>query len=153
MRASKRKSLNKSGNGSRIRSIEFDLADAPVIAHALMIAANVAMMGQTEDSEARLRFYRDQFLAVAPPGHKHLKSEEHLCDIAIQMDQSPTWSIHRMNERWSEKGYSIITVGEHAWETYNLTMDEHEALSNCIASIAPLSCEKVEREDEKQKRY
>lgn len=141
--------INDSGNGGRIESLRFDIADAAVLMHAMMIAGNAAMMGSSSKVEGRIRYYQRKFLEACPPGYQHLRREEDLSDIAIAMIDSKTWSIHRSRQyRSSTEGKTVITVGDKRWSTSELTPEQHDELKACINAIVPLDCEQVERDDE-----
>jgi len=141
--------LDKNGNGDRIRTLEYDIADAPMLAHAMMIAANTAMMCGGGKAENRLHHYKKQFLDTSPAGAKHLRREEDLCDIAIAMAAADTWSIHR-SKRWSsdKDGEALITVGNRRWETWKISDEAYAELVQGLVQIAPCRCERIAREDE-----
>lgn len=147
--------VDESGNGERLGTLRFDLADAPVLMHALMVQGNLAMMGCGGPKvEGRMRHYQRIFLEACPKGYEHLRRDEDLCDIAIAMVESETWSIHR-KRRWqsSTEGPSVITVGSKRWETSTLEIADHDELAACIQAIAPLDCRRTERADELQNNW
>lgn len=141
--------IDDSGNGGRIETLRFDIADAAVLMHAVMIAGNVAMMSSSPQVEGRIRYYQRKFLEACPPGYEHLQSERDLTDIAIAMIDAKTWSIHRLRQfRSSSDGVTIITIGEKTWHTSMLESAQHKELEACINAIAPIDCQRVERGDD-----
>ncbi len=152
--------LEVDGNGSRIRTLTFDEADALMLASAMMTASTTAMMSANYNgnmkAKNRLEHYRTMFLEVAPPGGKHLQRDTDLCEIVIAMMDQENWSIHQhRNRSWDKKGNSIVTVGDMTWETYSLTSEQHAELTQCLVNIAPMTCNKIEKEDtlEPQRTY
>jgi hypothetical protein len=49
------------------RTLEFDVSDAPMLVHAMQIAANTAMMCGHPDARKRFQQYREVFQSFAPP--------------------------------------------------------------------------------------
>lgn len=141
--------IDADGNGTRLATFIYDLADAPMLIHALAIGANTVMMCGGGQAQHRMRWYRDQIAATAPPGWQHLPREEDLANIAIAMATAQRWSIHRKMRWTSDKtAPTIITVGDHEWTTFRLTAAEHDELAACIAAIAPITCEHVARDND-----
>ena len=136
--------LDADGNGRRLATMQFDVADAYMMSRAMLIAANAAMMSGGEDAERRLRFYRQQFEEHAPPLAKLLRHQIDLSNIAIAMDSNPAWSIHRILEwEWSKTGRVVISCGEGRW--YCSEMQDEDGVSmiaDMLAEIAPMSCER-----------
>lgn len=136
--------LDTEGNGTRIRTLEYDIADAPMLRHAMIIASNTALMCGGRNAMGRFQYYRRKFTELCPPGYEHLRREEDLCEIAIAMTGAPCWSIQFVKQRWSSNGPAIIRVSDNAWETLSLSPEAFSALSRCIETIAPVGCDKVD---------
>ena len=136
--------LDTEGNGERIRSLEFDIADAPMLRHAMSIAVATAMMCSGAQAQARLRYYQRKFTELCPPGYQHLRREEDLSEIAIAMNDAPTWSIEFEARPWRDEGEAIIRVGSRSWSVWSISRPNLEQLTSCINAIAPLSCMQID---------
>ncbi|MBS7671674.1 hypothetical protein [Croceicoccus gelatinilyticus] len=133
--------LEAEGNGERLRQIEFDQADAPMLLHALIIGANTALMCGGRQATQRMAYYARLIRDLCPPGHEHLRREEDLCEIALAMREAPHWSFTFAPERWRSNGEAIIRVGKKAWTSaYMITQPQADELRGCIEAIAPLTC-------------
>lgn len=138
--------INRKGNGSNIQTIEFDIADAPMLASAIAIGRNTVLMSSEGKNKynaiGRMNYYLQKLLDVCPPGHKHLRGSEELCNIIIEMAMSESWSIWQ-KKRWlsSSEGKTCIKIGEQYWETYIITDEDHAELKACLHSLAPVECE------------
>lgn len=141
--------IDTSGNGARLRTIEFDEADAFMLARAMMIASNTALMSGGHVALRRLNHYRDQFLALSPDDAKLLDQDTDLCEIAIAVASHPAWTIHRIREReWSRTFRVVVSVAGDRWKSSNLVGDtEFDAIKALVESIAPPGCIHEERED------
>jgi hypothetical protein len=154
MRVSKRSRdelpIDATGNGHRMRTMQFDEADALMISHALLIGANTAMMHSAcrGSAEQRLRYYRRQFLELVPPGAMHFDADETIAEIAIAMSAADTWSIRRVKERsWSSNFGAEVTVGKITWPVYRVTEEQLTEMIAAIEAFAPLNCTRVDTED------
>lgn len=138
------------GNASRLRSIEFDEADALMIASALLIATTTARMGGGTESARRLAHYRQQFLSFVPASADLLDRRTDVCEIAIAADASPEWTLHRVrDDRWRDTYKAVITIGDRYWlSKYDCDDAKFEAIAKLVETIAPFSCVRGEREDE-----
>ncbi len=136
--------LDAEGNGARIHTLEYDIADAPMLRHAMSIAVATAMIGGGGQSQARLRYYQRKFAELCPPGYQHLRREEDLSEIAIAMNDASDWSIEHKKRSWSDEGEAIIRVGHQTWSVWNITTAHLEQLASCIDTISPLGCRRMD---------
>jgi hypothetical protein len=149
-RSRKELPIDVTGNGQRMRTIQFDEADALMISHALLIGANTAMMHPRchGSAEQRLRHYMSQFLKLAPPGARHFDSGETIAEIAIAMNSAENWSIRRVKARsWSSDFGAEVAVGDITWSVWRVTEDQLEEMITAIETFAPLTCVRVDLPD------
>ena len=137
-------------NGRRMRTIEFDEADAPMLAAAMRLAGATCMAYGAPQAKARERFkhYRTLFMAFAPPEASLFQEEETWCEIAIAMDDAPTFSVEwkRDSYLYEGKGRIVVRVGNRAWETGHERVEESatELLAAALARMAPSGCERTD---------
>lgn len=141
--------LDETGNGSRIRTIAFDTADATMLMRAMSVAAATAMMSKGRESIGRLDHYQKQFAAFAPAAHKLLDRDTDLCEIGIIAAHETRWTLHRVREHsWSGRFRTVVTVGGRRFLSAGLVEDEqHGAIAEMIADVVPLDCERVDEAD------
>lgn len=144
--------IDLGGNGSRIETMEFDRADALMLAHAMLIAANTAMLNRNDQGKNRLSFYREQFLKLVPAGAHHFRSDEDFAEIAIAMSSHDVWTIHRVHGAYYEKKFqAVVTVGKKSWYAWRVDDAEFAEMIEAIKSIAPFSCQRKDAEDIRQR--
>jgi len=141
--------IDRQGNGSNIHTLEFDIADAPMLAHAVLIGRNTVMMCAGGKATQRMDYYLQKLMEVCPPGYKHLNREEDLCNIVVAMTQASSWSIWR-KKKWEndKEGKTIIKVGDKLWSTWVITNEAHDEVISCLVAVAPMNCEREEAENE-----
>lgn len=132
--------------------MEFDRADALMLAHAMLIASNTAMMNRNDQGKDRLSFYREQFLKLVPAGAHHFRSDEDFAEVAIAMSSHDAWTIHRVYGASYEKKFeAVVTVGKQSWNAWRVDETEFAEIIAAIESVAPLSCQRKEAEDIRQR--
>jgi hypothetical protein len=141
-------------NASNIVSVNFDLADLPMVVSALLIGANTVMMCAGGKAENRMRYYYETIKKLAPPGWEHFDREEDIANIVIAMQENPTWKIYQ-KKIWKsdKKGTTIIEVGKFKCDVWSATDEEHAEIVSCLRSLAPLSCEQEETESIYERNY
>lgn len=143
--------VDKQGNGSRIKTLEFDEADAYMLMRALSIAVNTAMMCSGKESVQRLTYYKEQLRQFAPSCANRLRRPEDLCEIAILATTVETWSVYRVRERqWSSRARTVIKIGNRFFASSDLFDDEstyHQEIVDMIKNIVPLTCSKEDHDD------
>ena len=141
--------IDEQGNGSRIRTMAFDEADAPMLMRAMSLAAATALCCSGQESIGRLKFYQAQFAAFAPPAAALLGRETDLCEIGIATATAEYWTIHRIREfDWSKRFRTIVIVGDRRFRSAELTDEDGcAAIAAMVADVAPLSCIRMPTED------
>jgi len=135
------------GNGRRMRTIEFDEADAPMLAAAMRLAAGTALTYGEAQARARQRFkhYRELFLQFAPAEAAMFQDEETWCEIAIAMDHADFFQVTWEKRRWPEDGgRATVTVGQRCWTTgysIRVTQEDSVRLAAALSAMAPIGCE------------
>ncbi|AFU88116.1 hypothetical protein CcrColossus_gp246 [Caulobacter phage CcrColossus] len=135
------------------RSIEFDLTDAPMLMHAMSIAACTAMMCGQPGADKKLRAYKAVFQAFVPPEAAGFVEERwaemgmalmtaktfHVTVLPRSWESSKTW--------WSEGYLTVILDGKpyHAdrgVSPYVKRGDDAapQALHRYLQDIAPMDC-------------
>lgn len=135
--------LDEEGNGARLRTLTFDSADAYMLARAMMLASNTAMMSQANDAQARLKYYRDQFLSLCPPEAKLFRQNTDVCEIAIAMSKESQWTIARERPEWRNWGGApaVVRVGSGRWQTGEDVDDAtFDAIIAMLDEMAPMNC-------------
>lgn len=136
-------------NNQHLRTLEFHVADAPVIMRALSVAACTAMMCGNHDAKDRLDQYK---LTVAQfvPDEAKLFSPEEWCEIGIALVQEksfrvtltkPGWHRHH----WVPGGRLTVFVGDRRFDAEGI---EHmawddpriDAVFRVLIDLAPLDC-------------
>lgn len=107
-----------SDNARLKRTLEFDLHDAPMLVHALSIAACTAMMCGHPDAEKKLRAYKAMLAAFQPPEAKHFEPEHwaEMGEALLQAKDFHVTIIPRSFERkwswWSEGVLAVHVQGQ-----------------------------------------
>lgn len=134
------------GNGRRMRTIEFDEADAPMLAAAMRLASATALMYGASQERARERYqhYRRLFMQFAPPEAALFRNAQDWCEIAIEMDTAPDYELIWTACRWPDhrNGTVAVRVGRRTWRTDAEPMprEDMEKLAAALDAMAPLSC-------------
>lgn len=150
-------------NNRNMRTMEFDVSDAPMLLHAMAIAAATALMCGHPDARKRFERYKDLFKSFVPP-EADLFDEETWGDIGMVLAQAQAFRViadlHPIDRRRKEKGeyvspYSTklrlrveVDVGEktRAFETkYGVDIKPDgdprvKAVHDVLAELAPLDC-------------
>ncbi len=142
------------GNGRRMRTIEFDEADAPLLMAAMRLAAATALTygaGQRK-ARARLKHYQEMFRDMAPPEASMFQHEAAWCEIAIAMDSATEFVVRWHEGRWPDhaSGRASVTVGDRRWETgYSepVTRERCRLLAAALDEMAPPGCVLIDEID------
>lgn len=142
--------IDRSGNGERIRTMEFDMADAVMLASAMSIASGMALMNRSPLALRRLQHYKDFFRSLLPEDAKLLDRDGDLCEIAILATENADWTIHRIKEKeWSRTSRVVVTIGERRFTSDDLLEEDGlERIAAVVESIVPMTCRRTPREDE-----
>ena len=135
------------GNGRRIRTIEFDEADAPLLMAAMRLSASTARLYGTNQRKAmaRLKYYQQIFMSFAPPESRFFSEEADWCEIAIEMENASGFSVEWEKGSWPdyEKGRATVTIGKRKWSTSyhdKITQEQAEKLAEVLEEMAPAGC-------------
>lgn len=103
-------------NNRRTRTIEIDVADAAMICHALMIAANTALMCNQHDARKRLKAYKDTLNKLLPDIADVFEGEV-WSEIAMALDSHKTFKVFFVRPNWRQygDGYVAVAVGDRTW--------------------------------------
>ncbi len=136
------------GNGRRMRTIEFDEADAPMLMAAMRLAAATAYTYGPDQRRAvqRLQHYQALFLAFAPTEAAMFGSECSWAEIAIAMDGADAFVVSWSEGSWPDyaKGTATVAIGDRTWETgygKGITRDHAIRLARALEEMAPMDCE------------
>jgi len=130
------------------RTLEFDLSDAPAIAHALSVGASTAMLCSHPLAQQRLAQYRDEVRLLVSPEAK-LFDEEVWCEIGVTLSKAEAFSVNLRRVSWAasyeREGRIVVTIGAKRWESDSFKKfpsgaPEVEAVYNVLSELAPLSC-------------
>lgn len=142
--------IDVSKNGSKIRTFEFEEADALMIVKALSIAINTAMMGGGQQSIGRLRYYKQKMMSHVPEGGTLFKRDTDLSEIAICSTAAPTWSHYRIKEReWSNRFRGVIMVGTRKFGSGELFESEElfQKMISAASALIDINCQYTESPD------
>lgn len=146
--------VNSEGNGANLRTLTFDIADAPMLFAAMMIAGNKAMMGNSGKAENRLRHYQEMFLQACPAGFRKFPDEEDISSIAIAMMDAETCTAQILHEHsWDKSVCLKIAIGDQNWTTNYVDRSDVPEMIECLKEIAPMTCAIETLEDAVDERY
>lgn len=141
--------IDRSGNGQRVRTLEFDLADAVMLAHAVSVCGAEAMLSQAPAALRRLQHYKEFFLSLLPEDAKLFDRDTDLCEIAIMAQDSETWTIHRVREHTWSDGRVVVTVGGRRFVSSWIHKAEAvDRMAAVVELLMPVTCVRVPKEDE-----
>lgn len=138
-------------NKRTTRTLEFDVMDAPVLMHALLIGANTAMLCGKPGAQARLRQYVAILREIAPDESKLFDAED-WCELGLALATAKKVQVGLKNPKWRgrfNRDYAIqVTIGTKHWfsdKSYFMPgAEEVGKLSRLLAEIAPVGCEIVQ---------
>jgi len=131
------------------RTLEFDLQDAPMLVHALLIGANTAMMCGNKEAQKKLRAYGKMLEPLVPPEAQHFDPEV-LAEIGGALQDASFCEVSFQPQPWNKflfMGARLeVKIGERVWasnhRTYNVRTDMSvlEAVTQMLQEWAPLEC-------------
>lgn len=137
-------------NGQNTRILQFEETDAPVLVHALIIAANTALMCGKPLAQKRLQQLRKALEQFVPEPAKDFDPED-WCEMGLAMVSAervhvfydvPDWA--RTTNTWMREKNLRITIGKRSWcseKRYGTDPDgPREALVAVLEEIVPLGC-------------
>lgn len=141
------------GNKRLKRSIEFDLADAPMLMAAVRLAACQAMMSQHKDADKRLRQYQEMFAQFVPPEAERF-DEETWAEIGMALLAAKTYRVTIEPKRWDKdwwyEGDLVVYVDGRRFRADKGGINHYvkkgdagppQALHDALKELAPMECE------------
>jgi hypothetical protein len=130
-------------------TLEFDIADAPMLVHAMSIAACTAMMCGHKDAQKKLDAYKKVFAQFAPPEAAFF-DEETWAEMGGALLTAKSFHVTVTEPKWNRnhwwsQGYIEVTIddrrfGGGAANQIKRGGPEIEAIHNALAQLAPLDC-------------
>jgi len=134
------------------RTLEFDLADAPMLVGALSIAACTAKMCGFSKAAERLREYQKLVKEFSPPA-SDLFDDEAWAEIGMELSSAKTFKVTIDKLRWEQGEFNhwsggaiVIEIGERRWydrrmcDRFKPGAVEVEAVCRALQEIAPMDC-------------
>jgi hypothetical protein len=133
------------------RTLTFEVSDAPMLVHALSIAACTARMCGHPDAEKRLREYLAVIKQFEPDEAKHF-AEEAWGEMGMALAQAPSFHVKIDKGRWENEfnhwsgGYLYVQIGDRQWcgnrgfDRFKPGAPEVETLCKALQEIAPMDC-------------
>lgn len=142
------------GNNRLKRTMEFDLADAPMLMAAVRLAACTAMMCSHKDADKKLRVYQKMFEQFVPACAARFE-EEVWAEIGMALLNAESFRVTiepRSWERdrtWWYEGVLTVYVGKKRFEAgrgisaYVKRGDDEapKALYEALTELAPMDCQ------------
>jgi hypothetical protein len=132
-------------NHPRTISIEFDIADLAMLAHAMMIQRNCQLGTRNYIARERADAIAKQLAAAAPKVSRHF-DDAVFCELVVAVYETPepTIEIERPSWRtWGSEGFITVTAGERKYRSANSDhIPECAALGEIrdfIAEISPIA--------------
>lgn len=132
-------------NGRRIKYLRYDEADAPMIASAFRLGANVALCGQNEGARGRMKEYARAVMENVPPEAAFFNMQDVWSEIMMAIDASASFEVRWKRETYGTKGTAEVIVGKRSWRTDmdSISQDGAEALGDALERLAPLECTRI----------
>ena len=137
--------MPQADNGRRTKTLVYDEADAPMIAAAFRLGANVALCGESHGARERMKMYARQVKQNVPAAASHFNMEEVWTEIMIAIDSSPDFRVDWKRDAYRDTGTAEIIVGRRSWRTDmgSITQEGAEALGDALEMLAPITCERL----------
>lgn len=108
-------------NGRLTKTLDYESYEAPMMAHALQIAANTALMCGHEGARERLRELLGKVKANVPAEARRF-DDEAFAEIGRAMQDVPDdgevvvgWAPPSWRSQWSKTGFLTVTIGDRRW--------------------------------------
>lgn len=135
------------------RTLEFDLTDAPMLAHAMRIAACTALMCGHKDAQKRLDQYQAFLAQLVPPEAKHFE-EEVWAEIGMALGEAKSFRVTLCkdswrNHQWVREGRIVVHVDDRTFdaskgfERFGWDAPELKAVFKMLTELAPMGCEGI----------
>ncbi len=135
------------GDNRTKATLRFDISDAPMLFHAMVIARNTAWMSGRHMAKERLERYKAMIAEVMPPITNRF-DEEGWAEMGMTLCTAPSFRVHFVKgHSWDKMARCMITTGEQTWgsrrEDFDPNSADAEAVFEALQQIAPLDCEGV----------
>lgn len=132
-------------NGRNKVTIEYDVTDLPMIAHAFLLAGNRAMMSGAPEAEARLRVLEQTIQAMIPE-EARLFHALHWAEIGTALEAGSEWKVEFVETEgvWTRQirnGHILVTVGDKVYRSekqVSANSPALEAVTNLLNDLAPI---------------
>lgn len=136
------------------RTLEFDVADGPMLMAAVRLAACTAMMCSHRDAEKKLRVYQQMFAQHVPAAAARF-DEETWAEIGMALMAATSFHVTILPKRWERdrswwrEGALAVTIdgatflGDHGVSPYVKRGDDAppQALCEALQELAPMDCQ------------
>jgi hypothetical protein len=140
------------------RTLEFDLTDAPIIAHAFAIAATTAMMCGAPNAKQKMIRYMEIIKQVMPVEATWF-DDQHWCEIGVALGTATGFLVTILPPKWDKDfpnpskinmykgGIISVVIGQKVWQDNRLCKhtlpgsSDVKALHDVLKEIAPMSCD------------
>lgn len=143
-----------SDNKRHMRTLEYDVADAPMIAEALMLAVTRAMIGGTKDAMKRMKAYEDFVLQMVPEPVRIFDACE-WAEMGMALSTAKTWGVGLIHREWEDgwrgDGPIAVYIDDQLWRSEGGRVGGYregepliEQVAAVLADLAPMDCERVD---------
>lgn len=136
-------------NKRNSRSFDFDLADLPVVAHALSIECG-SYLGVDRAKYRRVKELHD-LVAEHVPGCSRLFEAEDWQEFCRLIAQGASYEVGHVRRSWgwsSEEGTAVVRIGQREWRSRQANLqpgdeilDELRVFLADYAPVAPAACD------------
>lgn len=130
-------------------TIEFDIADLTIIADALMIGRNTAMMYSNKVAEKRMERLREMFETLAPKEAQYFGRHD-FTELCIALRGAKVWDVE-FESKWGYFDCIIVTIDDKKWKTDCRDIKRGdgklEEIVEFMEEFAPLSAERLLKEE------
>lgn len=131
-------------------TLEFDIADAPMLVHAMQIAACTAMMCGHKDAQKKLDAYKQVFAQLAPPEAKFFDEEE-WAEMGLALLTAASYHVTIAEPKWHRghwwsTGFIQVNIDDREFSGSAASQlkrgaAEIEAIFKALGELAPIGCE------------
>ena len=127
-------------------TFEFQLSDLPMLADAMMIAGNTAMLCSNPVAQKRCDEIRNMIAEHIPAAALLMDGEEWV-EIMACLNKSSKWNVYLSGNRWSYARYYTIAIDDKTWKSKRWadkdtnTVALIEGLIEVLYEMAPLTTE------------
>lgn len=112
----------------------FELADLPMLASALSIGRNTAMMYHRERQKLRMEEYRKAFEEAIPYAAR-VFSPYDFCDIVLAISEGASYEVRAERRTYYSDHDVIATVGDRSYRSKDQYREGHEAVVQAVREL------------------